>query len=160
MGDAGDNDVDCFVCSKHGLGNRAPGGVLYEDELVYAGHVAMGGTSAYRGHLVAEPMRHVEGLGALSDEEAARLGWLTNRLAGVLRTALEAEHVFSFVLGGAPDTTRTPAHLHIHVVPRYPGTPTEYRGPTTVSRWPDAPRVEEAEMRALVQQLRTVLTDT
>jgi diadenosine tetraphosphate (Ap4A) HIT family hydrolase len=151
--------LDCFICSKHRLGDRAQGGVLYRDALVYAGHVATGAEGAYRGHLVAEPLRHVEGVGLLTDEEAARLGWLTNRLGGALRTALGADHVYSFVLGGAPHTTRTPAHLHVHVVPRYAGTPPEYRGPTSVSRWPEAPRVCESELRALVQRLRTVLMD-
>jgi diadenosine tetraphosphate (Ap4A) HIT family hydrolase len=153
--------ADCFICSKHRLGDRAQGGVLYRDDLVYAGHLhTMDPGKAYRGYLFVEPLRHVEGLGLLSDEEASRLGWLVNRLAGVLRTALQAEHVYSFVLGGAPHTMRTPAHLHVHIVPRYPGTPAEYRGPTMVSRWPDAPRVDDAEIRALVQQLRTMLTDT
>jgi diadenosine tetraphosphate (Ap4A) HIT family hydrolase len=133
--------------------------MLFCDDLVYAGHVATGAESAYRGHLVAEPLRNVEGVGLLTDEEAARLGWLTHRLGSVLRMALEAEHVYSFVLGGAPHTTRTPAHLHVHVVPRYACTPPEYRGPTTVSQWPEAPRVRESELRALVQLLRTVLMD-
>ncbi len=29
--------TDCFVCSKHALGDAAVGGVLIEDELSYAG---------------------------------------------------------------------------------------------------------------------------
>ena len=30
---------DCFVCTKHALGDTAQGGVIFEDELVYAGHL-------------------------------------------------------------------------------------------------------------------------
>jgi histidine triad (HIT) family protein len=147
----------CFVCAKHRAGDDAEGGVLYRDDLVYAGHVhTMGGTGAYRGHLVAEPRRHVEGIGLLDDAEAARLGWLTNRLAALLRDELAADHVSSFVLGGAPVTARTPAHLHVHVVPRFAGTPPEFAGPS-LTRWPDAPRVDPAEMRALVAALRARL---
>ncbi len=124
--------------------------MLYADDLVYAGHVhTMGGENAYQGHLVVEPRRHVEGLGLLRDDEAARLGWLVNRLAAVLRTDLGAAHVACFALGGRADTARTPAHLHVHVIPRYPGTPAEYRG-ATLRRWPDAPRVDPPAMRALV----------
>lgn len=30
--------ADCFVCAKHEKGDAAPGGVLFQDDLVYAGH--------------------------------------------------------------------------------------------------------------------------
>ncbi|HXN60722.1 MAG TPA: HIT family protein [Acidimicrobiales bacterium] len=147
----------CFVCSKHRAEDDAEGGILYLDKLVYAGHVhTMGGTGAYRGHLVLEPRRHVEGLGLLDDAEAKRIGWLTNRLAALLRDELAAEHVYSFVLGGASVTARTPAHLHVHLVPRYPGTPPEFAG-TAITHWPDAPRVDPTGMRALVTELRARL---
>jgi diadenosine tetraphosphate (Ap4A) HIT family hydrolase len=142
------------VCAKHALGDDAPGGVLYQDELVYAGHVHNAdGETAYRGHLVLEPRRHVEGFGLLTDDEAARLGRLANQLAAILRAALSADHVYVWALGGAPDSERTPRHLHVHLVPRYPGTPREYWG-ATITRWPDAPRVDERAMRVLVAELR------
>src|ERR1700677_5016846 len=56
---------DCFVCAKHALGGAALGGVLFEDELVYAGHAypLTGQAVTYRGYLVAEPKRHVAELG-------------------------------------------------------------------------------------------------
>jgi histidine triad (HIT) family protein len=148
-----DAAAECFVCAKHFLGDDVEGGVLYLDDLVYAGHVhTMGSGAAYRGHLVVEPRRHVEGMGLLGDDEAARLGWLTNRLADVLRTSLHAEHVYVAALGGAPPSRRTPAHLHVHVVPRYAGTPRQYRG-MSVTSWPEAPRVDPLTMRALVEEL-------
>jgi len=146
--------VSCFVCTKHMLGDRAPGGVLYRDELVYAGHVyTMGDEAAYRGHLVVEPRRHVEGFGLLTHDEAERVGRVANELAAVLRAKLGADHVYVWAVGGAPESERTPAHLHVHLVPRYPGTPLEYQG-AAVTRWPESPRVDEAAMRALVDQLR------
>jgi histidine triad (HIT) family protein len=153
-----DEAADCFVCSKHRAGDDAEGGVIYQDDLVYAGHVhTMGGAGAYRGHLVVEPRRHVHGIGLLDDTEAERIGWLTNRLAALLLAELAAEHAYSFVLGGAPVTARTPAHLHVHVVPRYPGTPEEFWG-ASITRWPDAPRVDATGMRALVAGLRARLS--
>jgi diadenosine tetraphosphate (Ap4A) HIT family hydrolase len=141
------------VCTKHALGDQAPGGVLYEDDLVYAGHVHMNDETAYRGHLVVEPRRHVEGFGLLSDDEAGRLGRVANQLAALLRTVLGADHVYVWALGGVSATERTPSHLHIHLVPRYPGTPPEYWG-AMITRWPNAPRVDEQAMRALVAELR------
>jgi histidine triad (HIT) family protein len=150
---AGAAATTCFVCAKHRAGDEAQGGVVYRDELVYAGHVhTMGGESAYRGHLVAEPCRHVEGIGLLDDAEAARLGWLTNRLAAVLRSSLRAERVSLAVRDGAGLSPRSPAHLHVHVVPRYAGTPPEYRGPA-VTRWTGGPRVDATSMRDLVREL-------
>jgi histidine triad (HIT) family protein len=149
---------ECFVCEKHLLDELAEGGVLYKDDLVYAGHVydPMGADASYRGHLVIEPRRHVEGLGLLTDEEASRVGWLSNRLANTLRTALGAEHVYVFAFGGHPPSARTPAHLHVHLMPRYPGTPREHWG-ASLSRWPLAPRVERDDLRELVRQLQSAL---
>ena len=140
--------VSCFVCQKHHLGEAAAGGVLYEDDLVYAGHAHPIATStAYRGYLVAEPKRHLRGLGDLTDDEAAALGRLLNRLAGALKEVAGAEHVYSFVLGHGVE------HLHVVLAPRYPGTPEEYWG-LRLRQWPDAPRVDEGGMRALVARLR------
>ena len=146
--------VDCFVCAKHALGEAALGGVLFEDELVYAGHAypRAGAGLAYRGYLVAEPMRHAAGLGDLTDPEAAALGLLVNRLARALKEVAEAEHVYSFVFGDGL------AHLHVVLAPRYAGTPREYWG-VRLREWPDAPRVGEDEMRRLVARLRAHVTD-
>jgi histidine triad (HIT) family protein len=140
---------DCFVCAKHALGGAALGGVLFEDELVYAGHAypLTGQAVTYRGYLVAEPKRHVAELGGLTDPEAAALGVLVNRLARALKAVAEAEHVYSFVFGDGL------GHLHVVLAPRYPGTPREYWG-VRLREWPDAPRVGEDEMRSLVARLR------
>jgi diadenosine tetraphosphate (Ap4A) HIT family hydrolase len=87
-GDADDQATGCFICEKHRYGDAAEGGVLYEDELVYAGHVhTMGQQSAYRGWLVVEPKRHAAALGELTDAEASALGVLVNRLARILKEA-------------------------------------------------------------------------
>ena len=111
--------ADCFVCAKHALGQNAPGGVLFEDDQVYAGHAypLVEPVSAYRGYLVAEPVRHVAGLGDLTDPEAVALGLLVNRLARALKEVAEAEHVYSFGFGDGV------AHLHVVLAPRYAGTP-------------------------------------
>ncbi|MDH5362623.1 MAG: HIT family protein, partial [Aigarchaeota archaeon] len=50
---------DCFVCRKHRGEITLPGGAIYEDPLVYAGHAQIreGQTTAYLGYLMAEPKR-------------------------------------------------------------------------------------------------------
>jgi diadenosine tetraphosphate (Ap4A) HIT family hydrolase len=139
----------CFICDKHALGDAAQGGILYADDLLFAGHVhATEQQSAYRGWLVVEPRRHAPDFGDLTDEEASGLGVLANRLARVLKESLGAEHVYAFVFGD------NFPHLHVHLVPRYPNTPREYWG-LRLRDWPNAPRVDEQEMRALVSTLQT-----
>ena len=142
--------ADCFVCAKHALRDAAPGGVLFEDGLVYAGHAYPQAEPAftYRGYLVAEPMRHIAGLGDLTDPEAAALGRLVNRLARALKEVAEAEHIYSFVFGDGI------AHSsHVVLAPRYAGTPREFWG-VRLREWPEAPQIGEEEMRSLVARLR------
>ena len=139
------------MCEKHRQGDRAQGGVLYEDDLVYVGHVhALESPTAYRGYLMVEPKRHAPALGDLTDEEAAAIGRTINRIARLQREALGAEHVYSFVYGD------TVPHLHVHLAPRYPGTPIDHWG-HGLQRWADAPRVTREEMRALIAELRGAL---
>jgi len=141
----------CFICQKHRAGDTAEGGVLYEDDLVYVGHVhALAGPTAYRGHLVVEPKRHAPALGDLTDEEAAAVGRLCNRVARVLRNTAGAEHVYAFSIGDAVP------HVHVQLMPRYPDSPRQYWGPR-LSSWPDAPRVDSVAMRQLVSHLRQQL---
>ena len=139
---------DCFVCDKHALGPSVPGGVIFEDELIYAGHLLPADLDdVYLGYLIAEPKRHVGELGDLTDREASALGVLVKDLALLLTRVLEAEHVYSFVLGDAVP------HLHIHVVPRYPGAPRKYWGVRT-SEWPGAPRGSSDDIAAVCARLR------
>ncbi|MBI2845016.1 MAG: HIT family protein [Chloroflexi bacterium] len=143
---------DCFVCRKQ-LGEIAiPGGAIYKDELVYAGHVQIleGNSTAYLGYLMVEPQRHIPGLGDLNDEEAQALGRLVARLSRALKSTERAEHVYAFVLG------HHVPHLHIHLVPRYPGAPRKYWG-VHVDEWPEAPRGGSGEIKAMCGRLRAYL---
>ena len=143
--------AECFICDKHSQGDSAEGGVLFEDDLVYVGHLhTMGEESTYRGWLVVETKRHVGGLGDLTDDEARAIGSISNRAARVLRETAGAEHVYAFVYGD-----RVPHH-HVHLSPRYPDTPREYWG-SRLADWPDAPQVNETEMRRLIRQLAIAL---
>jgi len=143
---------DCLVCRKHRGRLLIPGGAIYQDELVYAGHAQIreGQTVAYLGYLMVEPKRHVLGLPDLTNAEAKALGLLVARLSRALKACEGAEHVYAFVLGDDVP------HVHIHVVPRYPGAPREYWG-VHVDEWPDAPHGGPLEMDALCGRLRAYL---
>lgn len=144
--------LDCFICRKHRGEVSIPGGAIYEDDLLYVGHaqVPEGQTTVYLGYLMVEPKRHVPGLADLMDLEAQALGLIVARLSRALKTSEKVEHVYAFVLGDLVP------HLHIHVVPRYPGAPREYWG-VRVDEWPDAPRGGAQEMTALCVRLRETL---
>jgi diadenosine tetraphosphate (Ap4A) HIT family hydrolase len=142
---------DCLVCREHRGEVELPGGPLYEDELVHGMHVPPleDNPRPYLGHLMVTPKRHAAGLGDLMDEEAQAVGLLITRLSRALRRE-GAEHIYSAVIGhGVP-------HLHIHLLPRYAGTPQEYWW-TRVDEWPDAPHGGPDEIAALVARLRTHL---
>lgn len=138
--------MTCYVCDKH----RSGDGVISGDELMVIAHVlpdAPGATGrVYLGHLVVEPRRHVGGLADLTTAEAAALGQWAVKGA----QALKAEHVYSSVVGHQVD------HLHLHLVPRYAGTPREYWWPR-LDEWPDAPLGDRADVTRLVDDIRARL---
>jgi histidine triad (HIT) family protein len=143
--------ADCFVCQKHASGGAVVGGVIFEDTLTYVGHILPSDlTDVYLGYLMVEPKRHVTGLGELTEDEAAALGRLVNDVARALRDVEGAEHIYSFVFGDAVP------HLHVHVVPRYPGTPREYWG-VRIDEWPGTPRGGAAEIAEISDRLRVGL---
>jgi histidine triad (HIT) family protein len=153
----GENSANCFVCSKHmKRGPLVPGGPVAEDELVLVSHIAApgalgrAGAAAYLGQLLVEPLRHAPGLADLTDAEARAVGLWCARASRALRDVSGAEHVYAAVFGdGVP-------HLHVHLLPRFPGTPREYWG-THVNKWPQARRGDAAEIAVLVQELRRYL---
>jgi histidine triad (HIT) family protein len=111
------------------------------------------GAAAYLGHLFVEPRRHAPGLADLTDAEARSLGWRSTRVSRALREVAGAEHVYAAVIGDAVP------HLHVHLMPRFPGTPREYWW-TRLDEWPEARRGSAAEIAALVTDLRAYLADT
>ncbi|GAB4574468.1 MAG: HIT family protein [Anaerolineae bacterium] len=142
-------DEGCYICRKHAGEIDEPGGAIYADDLMVVGHarIAEGQETAYLGYLMIETRRHVAGLADLFVDEAATLGVLAARLAQALQDTEGAEHVYAFVIGdGVP-------HLHLHLVPRYPGTPRDYYGPR-VDEWPDAPRGGPDAIAAVCDRLR------
>jgi diadenosine tetraphosphate (Ap4A) HIT family hydrolase len=140
--------TECFICQKHRGKIAIPGGAIYEDHLVYAGHAfSEQGSTAYSGYLIAELKRHAPGLAEQTNEEAQALGLLVARLSRALKASEGAEHVYLFVIG------HHVPHLHLHLVPRYPGTPHTYWG-AQINEWPDAPRGDATEIAALCERLR------
>lgn len=140
----------CPVCCMQRGEVPVPGGVVWEDEHFRVRHVEPAGESAYAGHLIVEAGRHVTSLGELTEVEAPSLGRALRLCDVALRESEGAEHVYVLLLGD-----HVP-HLHLHVAPRYPGTPREYWG-VRVDEWPQAPRVNEVEVEAVCTRLRAAM---
>ena len=143
----------CLICAKHRGDPPTPGGPVYEDELVFVGHafdVEGTGGDAYLGHLLLEPKRHVAGLDRLQADEAEQIGRLLPPLARALKESEGAEHVYSAVIG------HHVPHLHVHLFPRYPGTPPEYSF-MNVDEWDGSPKGGEAEIAVISSRLRAQL---
>jgi histidine triad (HIT) family protein len=114
------------------MGDAAERGVIWSDDLVYAGHCGLSGReNIHLGWVMVEPRRHVGELGDLTGDEAAAIGVLSSRVARALCVSEGAEHVYSFVFGDGAAR----AHLHVHLMPRSPVRP----GSTGSSGWSSGP---------------------
>ena len=130
-----------------------PGGALYEDRLVHASHAYHPERNPvpYLGHLLVEPKRHVLGLGGLTDDEAAAVGRVSARLARALGESEGAEHVYLLIVG------HHSPHLHLPLVPRYPGTPREFWDPLRLDEWAGAKHGGPDEVAELAARVRAAL---
>jgi histidine triad (HIT) family protein len=144
---------DCFVCRQHRGEELVPGGSIYEDDLVYVGHAyhPERNPEPYLGHVLVEPKRHAFGFADLTEEEAAAVGVTITRVSRAVRESEGAEHVYLAVVG------HHSPHLHVHLVPRYPGTPREYWDPFRIDEWPDAKHGGPDEAAAVAERIRAAL---
>jgi len=148
--------TECFVCRKHEDAALMPGGPIAADDLAVVSHVspcapgASGGV-VYLGHLVVEPRRHAPGWADLDDDEGGAIGRWCARASRALVTEAGAEHVYSAVVA------HRVAHLHAHLIPRYPGTPTELEW-HRITEWAGG-QGGEHEAAALGIRLRRALAD-
>lgn len=142
---------DCFICKKHAGAIQTSGMTIYEDDFVYVGHIDRNGNPNYLGHIMIDLKRHVPTLGDLNMEEAKVFGMTMAKVSRALKESEGAEHIYSYVLGDAVP------HLHMHLVPRYPGTPKEYWGPNAVYDWEGAPFGDNDEVISLCSRIKTYL---
>lgn len=145
---------DCLVCRKHRGKVDVPGGVIYENDLIYISHAQLWGDEKehYLGHVFVEPKRHVAEVADLTEEEAKIIGLYTSRIAKALLHTESMEHIYIFVIGDGV------SHVHYHVIGRYPDAPREYWGPK-VDEWPEAPKGAEAKIEQVAERLRNFLME-
>ena len=147
------SQTDCFGCRKQRGEIAVPGGWIFEDELVVASHAYRPdrGEEPYLGHLIVETKRHAPQFADLTEEEARGVGELVARLGRALREHEGAEHVYVVFWGdGTP-------HFHIHVLPRYPGTPRDFWNPVRVDEAPNAKHGSFDDAAAVAERIREAI---
>ena len=140
----------CLFCAIQRGAQPPKGGVLYEDDLVYAHHGDFDEGPTYLGHVMVETKRHTPEFADLTCDEARAVGLLIARMSRALKVCTGAERVYATFYGEV-----TP-HLHVHLTARYAGTPAAYLR-WNVEDWPDAPRGNADAVRALCERLRSAL---
>jgi ATP adenylyltransferase len=73
------------------------------------------------GHVMVVPYRHVAMLAALTPEEMAEIGVLTQRCELALNEAYQPQGINVGVNLGKPAGAGVLDHVHVHVVPRWSG---------------------------------------
>ncbi|HET9553650.1 MAG TPA: HIT family protein [Anaeromyxobacteraceae bacterium] len=113
-------DTTCTACDLLAGRRPVPGGPLWRGEgfLLHA----LDGPSPLPGWLVLTAERHCRAWYDLDPAAAAALGPLAQRVMQAQRRVLGAEHVYAFAIGDVLH------HFHLHLVPRYAGTPARLRG--------------------------------
>jgi len=95
-----------------------------ENGLVVANGLAAVLLNAYpygSGHLLVLPRRHVAGLSELTDEEATALWSFARQAVAAVEEAYQPDGVNLGANLGEAAGAGIPAHLHLHVLPRWQG---------------------------------------
>ncbi|HEY8866820.1 MAG TPA: HIT family protein [Solirubrobacteraceae bacterium] len=110
-------DEDCIFCKI--VAGELPATIVDEDERTI---VFMDINPATAGHALVIPRRHSRDLGEIGAEDLAACATAAQRLAGRVRSRLDADGVNLLNAYGAA-AWQTVFHFHIHVIPRYDGDP-------------------------------------
>lgn len=128
-----------------------PGGLLWDSELVVAFHVPpLLEPTPMLGHLLIAPRRHADTWADLGDEEASQIGIAAAALGRALRSLTAAERLYSAVIG------HHSPHFHLHLFPRYPGTPDDFSF-LRVDEWEGSRKGDAEQIAGFVDRLRAEL---
>jgi diadenosine tetraphosphate (Ap4A) HIT family hydrolase len=145
MSDVNDPCLGCAIVSgAHrpvgGIIARAPGLVLH----------GVAAPSPVPGWVVLSSERHARALYDLDEAAARELGPFAARVMRAQLGTLGAEHAYAFAIG---DVLR---HFHLHLVPRFPSTPSRLWG-RAVFDAPPADHRSPEELEAAARSLAAAL---
>jgi histidine triad (HIT) family protein len=122
---------ECVFCQI--IAGRAPGSVVYRDEACIA---FMDITPINAGHLLIVPIEHATCLADLDPQTGGALFKVAQRLsAAVRKSGLKAEGI-NLLLADGEAAGQEVFHVHLHIVPRFPGDGFGHRFPATYGQRP------------------------
>lgn len=131
--------MSCAFCDV--MSGQAPASVVYEDDLAMA---FMDIQPVNPGHVLIVPRAHAALLADLDPEVGSHLFRVGMQIAAALRCApLRCEGINLFLADGAAAGQEV-AHVHLHVVPRFPGDGFGLRFGPDYARRPGRERLNEA----------------
>lgn len=136
--------MDCVFCRI--IAGELPGSVVHRDARCIA---FLDIRPFHPGHLLVVPLAHASGLAELDPEDGAHVFRVAQQLASTLKAseAVRCEGVNLLLADGAVAGQEV-FHVHLHVLPRFPGDTFRFRpGPL-------GPPPTRAELDALAAALR------
>jgi diadenosine tetraphosphate (Ap4A) HIT family hydrolase len=114
--------IQCFNCAYQTRSDLPPRENVWR--VGDAWRVALAFNSSLEGWSVVIPLRHIESLDELTDEESASLGILLRDLTRALKAVTGCQKTYVMLLAEMPGFN----HVHFHVVPRQEDLPSERTG--------------------------------
>ena len=108
----------CVFCDHLAQGDDEAAHILFRGDHVF---VLLNAYPYNTGHLMVAPLRHAGDVVELTESERSELMELTASSVDVIRTVMGAEGFNTGMNLGAAGGAGIPGHLHMHVVPRWPG---------------------------------------
>lgn len=108
----------CVLCEKRDSEDDQANYVLYRG---HHNFVLLNTFPYNSGHIMVVPYQHTSSLTELSAEEVNELMQLAQVCIGVLEEGLEAEGINLGMNIGRPAGAGIDDHIHLHIVPRWPG---------------------------------------
>ncbi|HUU30481.1 MAG TPA: HIT family protein [Phycisphaerae bacterium] len=114
---------DCIFCKI--AAGQIPCTRVYEDEVCL---VFMDIQPISPGHTLLIPKKHYDSIMEMPVEESAHLGRQLPALAAAVRAAVKAE-ALNVLQNNGRAAGQAVSHLHIHLIPRWPGDGLGFRWP-------------------------------
>ena len=113
------DESDCVFCRLAASGRPSEENlVVWRGELTF---VVMNAYPYASGHVLVMPLRHVEPLSELTEGESAELWSATLRSVTTIEKAYEPDGLNMGANLGRAAGAGLPAHVHLHVLPRWSG---------------------------------------
>lgn len=119
---------NCIFCKI--IKGEIPSFKVYEDEKVYA---FLDINPISEGHTLIIPKKHAQDLWDIDGESLTAVHLASKKIMGAIKKALKPTGVVAMQLNGK-SVGQAVFHYHLHLVPRYEGTP-----PLPVARWEITP---------------------